>query len=71
MGNIMKRILTYGFLLMIGLSSVGCSHAIIKNQIGGPEGITRSYKETTAPIKTKVITIKKIDGKIVIIREAK
>jgi len=71
MGNIMKRILTYGFLLMIGLSSIGCSHAIIKNQIGGPDGITHSYKETTAPIKTRIITIKKINGKTVISKEYK
>jgi len=77
MVNIAKKILTYGFLLMIGLSSVGCSHAIIKNRIGAEDGKTYEKIETMQPktIKTitikkaKTFTIKKINGKLVIVKE--
>jgi len=77
MVNIAKKILVYTLLLTIGLFSVGCSHAIIKNRIGREDGMTYQKIETMQPKSTKVITIKKarkfivrkVNGRLVIIKE--
>ena len=65
-----KKLLIYVFILL-GLFSSGCSYAHIKNTVGGPGGLTYEKTETTKPISSKRITIKRVNGRLVIVREEK
>ena len=65
-----KKLLICVFVLL-GLFSSGCSYAHIKNTVGGPGGLTYEKTETTKPVSIKKITIKRVNGQLVIVREAK
>ena len=66
--KIAKNMLLY-VLVLVGLFISGCSYAIIKNRTGRPDGMTYQRVETMQPKRSKTVTIRKVNGKLMIVRE--
>ena len=64
--KIAKNLMIY---VLIGLFISGCSWATIKNRTGREDGMTYQRVETMQPKKSKTITIRKVNGKLMIVRE--
>jgi len=66
--KIAKNMLLY-VLVLVGLFISGCSYAIIKNRTGREDGMTYQRVENMQPKRSKTITIRKVNGKFIVVRE--
>ena len=64
-----KKLAVFLVLCTSILLSQGCSYAHIKNRVGRDDGMTYERIETVQPKSQKTITIRKVNGRYIIVKE--